>query len=81
MNTILDDVDIDSNHLNVLYPKLNDDDACKYYDTSSFNKLKIDSSSDLLLLNLNIRSLSAHFDLFHGFSKLLDSIITNQLML
>ena len=70
MNTILDDIDIDSNHLNVLYPNLNDTETSKYYDSNSFNELNINSNKDLVLLNLNIRSLSANYDLFQGFLNL-----------
>ena len=72
MNTNLDDVDIDCNHFNVLYPDLNEDEYSKYYHAEEFKKLNINDNTDLLMLNFNIRSLSANFDLFHGLSKILN---------
>ena len=72
MNTILDDIDVENNHLNILYPDLNDNEKCKYYDINSFNELKINPNNDLLLINLNVRSLCANLDLFYGFKELIN---------
>ena len=70
---ILNDIDIDNNHFNVIYPDLNSTNSSKYYEIEHYNKLEIDTNTDFSLLNFNIRSLSANFDLFNGFLSLLDS--------
>ena len=72
MNNLFDDIDADRNHFEYLYPDLYDDDCSNYYNIENFNEIGINSKTDLLLLNFNIRSLSANFDLFNGFHSLLN---------
>ena len=72
MNTILDEIDIDNNHFNVIYPDLNNCDSSKYYQINECHRMNINKNHDFLLLNFNIRSLSANFDSFDGFLHLLD---------
>ena len=43
-----------------------------YYDCPKFNKLSVNSNTDLLLLNFNIRSIGANFDTFNCFTNLLN---------
>ena len=72
MNSILDDVDIENNHFNVIYPCLNSNECSRYYNIEQFNNTKLNKRSDFLLLSFNIRSLSSNYDLFNGFSHLLN---------
>ena len=72
MNNLLNDIDIDRNHFEFLYPDLIDNEYSNYYNINNFNELKINSKTDLLLLNFNIRSLSANFDLFDGYCSVLN---------
>ena len=72
MNSILDDIDVENNLFNDIYPNLKSTECSKYYQINQYNQLNINPHSDLLLLSFNIRSLSANFDLFNGFSHLLD---------
>ena len=62
MNDLLVNIDIDVNLFNNIYPDLNRNQSIEYYDCSKFNKLSMNSNTDLLLLNLNIRSFGANFD-------------------
>ena len=71
MNSILDDIDIENNHYDVVYPDINSTGNSKYYQIDKFNELKFNQNTDLLILNYNIRSLSANYDQFNGFSQLL----------
>ena len=72
MTSILDDIDIDNNHFNVIYPDLTGNDCSKYYKIDQVEKLNINKQNDFSLLSFNIRSLNANFDLFSGFLHLLD---------
>ena len=45
--------------------------AVKYYDCPKFNKLSMNSNTNLLLLSFNIRSIGANFDTFTCFTNLL----------
>ena len=72
MDSVFEHIDIDSNHYDVIYPGLSSTESSKYYQINEFNELNFNNKSDLLLLNYNIRSLCANFDLFHGFSQLLN---------
>jgi len=60
--SILNDIDVDNNHINIIYPNLNTGSESKNYTSNEFNELNINSKNDLKILNWNIRSLSAHFD-------------------
>ena len=42
------------------------------YDCLKFNKLSMNSNTDLLLLNFNMRSIGAYFDIFNCFTNLLN---------
>ena len=46
--------------------------ASEYYDFPKFNKLSMNSNTDLLLLNFNTRSIIANFDTFNCFTILLN---------
>ena len=72
MNSFLDDIDIEQNHYNVVYPEVNNEQISKYYDTKKFNELNVNPLTDLLLLNYNIRSLNSNFDQFLAFSHLIN---------
>ena len=68
MNPFLEDIDIEQNHYNVLYPELKNEEISKYYHIKDLNTLNINPITDLLLLNFNIRSLSSNYDQFLAFS-------------
>ena len=72
MNDPLVNIDIDVNLFNNIYPDLNGNQSSEYYDCSKFNKLSMNSNTDLLLLNFNVRSIGANFDTFNGFTNLLN---------
>ena len=72
MNDPLVNIDIDVNLLNNIYPDLNGNQSSEYHDCSKFNKLSMNSNTDLLLLNFNTRSIGANFDTFNGFTNLLN---------
>ena len=52
-----------------MYPDLNGNQSSEYYDCPKFNKLSMDSNTDLLLLNFNI---GANFDTFNCITNLLN---------
>ena len=72
MNNILDDIDIENNLYNSIYPSLNNGECSKYYKTDEFNELNFNQNSDFLLLNFNIRSLSANLDQFLCLNQILN---------
>ena len=72
MNSFLDDLDVEQNHYNVMYPELNNEQLSNYYHIQNFNQLNINPLTDLLLLNYNIRSLNANLDQFIAFSHLIN---------
>ena len=49
-----------------------------YYDCPKFNKLSMNSNTDLLLFYFNIRSIDANFDTFNCFTNLLNKKIDIQ---
>ena len=67
MNDPLVNIDIDVNLFNNIYPDLNENQSSEYYD-----KLSMNSDTDLLILNFNIRSIGANFDTFNCFTNLLN---------
>ena len=68
---IFDDIDVELNHFQELYPNLNDNETSKYYNVDNYNKLPPKHKSDLNILYQNIRSLNCNYDNISGF---LDSI-------
>ena len=77
MNDALVNIDIDVNLFNNIYPDLNGNQSSEYYDCPKFNKLSMNSNTDLLLLNFNIRSIGANFDTSNCFTKLLNKNLTS----
>ena len=71
MNDLLVNIAIDVNLFNNIYPARNGNQSSEYYDCLKFNKLSMNSNTDLLLLNFNIRSICANFDTFNCFTHLL----------
>ena len=51
-----------------IYPGLNENQSSDYYDWPKFNKLSMNSNTDLLLLSFNIRSIGSNFDTFNCFT-------------
>ena len=72
MNDPLVNIDIDVNLFNNIYPDLNINQNSEYYDFPKFNKFIMNSNTDLLLLNFNIRSIGTNFDTFNCFTNLLN---------
>ena len=72
MNDPLVNIDIDVNLFNNTYPDQNGKQSSEYYDFEKFNKLGMNSNTDLLLLNFNIRSIGSNFDTFNCFTNLLN---------
>ena len=68
MNDPRVNTDINVNLFNNIYPDLNANQSSEYYDCPMFNKLSMNSTTDLLLLNFNIRSIGGNFDTFNGFT-------------
>ena len=64
-------IDINVNLFNNIYPDLNGNQSSEYYDCPKFNKLGMNSNTDLLLLNFNIRSIGANFDTFDKFYNII----------
>ena len=71
-NSIFDDLDADVNHLNHLYPDLNNNHESKYYDSNQFNSNIICDENDFSILNLNIRSISSNIDILNSFLSTLN---------
>ena len=72
MNDPLVNIDIDDNLFNNIYPDLNGNQSSEYYNSPKFNKLSMNSNTDLLLLNFNIRSIDINFDTLNCFTNLLN---------
>ena len=72
MNDSLAHIDIHANLFNNIYPDLNGNQRSEYYDCPKFNKLSMNSNTDLLLLNFKIRSIVANFDTFNCFTNQLN---------
>lgn len=64
---ILDDIDVDVNHFNTLYPDFTALSS-QYYDVEKFNAQNI-CEYDFKIMHLNIRSLNANYDLFHAYNN------------
>ena len=75
MNDPLVNIDIDVNLFNNIYTDLNGNQSSAYYDYQNFNELSMNSNTDLLLLNLNIRSIGSNFETFNCFTNLLNKKI------
>ena len=65
-------IDIDVNLFNNIYQDLKGNQISEYYDYPKFNKLSMNSHTDLLLLNFNIRAIGANFDILNCFTYLLN---------
>ena len=52
MNDTLVNINIEVNLFNNIYPDLNGNQSSEYYDCLKFNKLSMNSNTDLLLLGL-----------------------------
>ena len=72
MNDPLVNIDNDVNLFNNIYPDLNGNYSSEYYDCPKFNKLSMNSNTDMLLLNFNIRFIGINFDIFNCFTNLLN---------
>lgn len=59
-DVLFEDIDAHINHFSELFPDLNGDQQCQYYDADKFNQNYTNSNCDLKILCYNIRSLHAH---------------------
>ena len=75
MNDPLVNTDIDVNLFNIIYPDLNGNQSCEYYDCLKFNKLSMNTITALLLLNFYIRSIDTNLDTFNCVTNLLNKKI------
>ena len=66
-NHIFDDIDADVNHFDNLFPDLNFENRCLYYDSNEFNTNVNYNKDNFSLMNLNIRSISANIDTLNAF--------------
>ena len=65
---IFNDIDVEINHFNALYPNISDDSSSQYYTSDSFNQNFQDNSfNDFKIIHLNIHSIAAHGDEFYSF--------------
>lgn len=60
--SIFDDVDIDLNHLNRIYPEYNSIKSSLYYNADKFNEEYQKDKSDLSVFHLNVRSIMLKAD-------------------
>lgn len=56
---VFDDMDVDTQHLNLMFPTLNVSEGDQYYDINKFRLIDNVSMNDLSIFHLNIRSLLA----------------------
>ena len=73
INGIFEDIDADTNHLNNVFPDLNNDNRSKYYDSDKFNSEIIHNKDNFSILNLNIRSITANIDACNAFLSTLNN--------
>ena len=67
-----DNIDVDLNHFNELYPSLQTSRENQYFDSDKFNRVFFsDGGRDLSLIHLNIRSIRANGDAFILYLSLL----------
>ena len=65
---LFDDIDVEINHFNTLYPNIYDDSSSQYYTSDSFNQSFPGSDSkDFNIIHLNIHSVTSHGDEFYSF--------------
>ena len=73
---ILNEIDIDSNHFDTIYPNLLENRANQYFNTSQFNQSYNEwngaGDENFSLVHANIRSLSANGDEFAVYMETLD---------
>lgn len=75
MNNIgdaIDDLDVDINHFNQVYPNLDGLNQSKYYDYDLFNSDCVKSSADFAVYHSNVRSLYPKYSDFLAHLSLLD---------
>ena len=65
-------INADLNHFNEIYPQFKTDEQSNYYDINTFNESIHNVISDLAIIHLNIRSLSANFDHVYALFQMLD---------
>ena len=71
-NELFNDIDVDLNHFNEIYPDLNDANINQYYDSKSFNDLNL-NKNDFRLFHHNIRSLNKNLDQLSALLSTLNS--------
>ena len=72
-NDLFQEIDIDINHFNEIFPNLSLGDASQYYNNDRFNDLFcMNDKRDLSVLHLNIRSMSRNGDCLITYLSLLD---------
>ena len=65
-NDFLDNIDVELNHFQDVYPNLNCKENSKYYNIDNYNKSTSNNNSDLKIFHQNIRSLNANYDYILG---------------
>ena len=66
-NIFFNDIDVDVNHLNTIFPDFQSQNQSSYYDSNKFNTLLNHNNDNFSILNLNIRSLTANIDILNAF--------------
>ena len=64
MSSLINDIEVQANHFNELYPEMLGDIQSKYYGIDEFKSAITKSSRDIAVIHLNIRSLYAKLDDF-----------------
>ena len=73
-NQILNDIDAELNHFNVLYPNTFDNTTSQYYNSNSFHLAFPDiAPTDFKVIHINIRSIAAHGEELDGYLKTLNT--------
>ena len=68
-----DEIDVDTNHFDILFPSIASSQNNQYYDIDSFNSsFSINGMNDLSVIHLNIRSIAANGDRFAVFLSTLN---------
>ena len=68
---IFNDIDVELNHFQEIYPNLSNSESSNYYNLETFNKLPGKNKNDLSIFYQNIRSLNSNYD---NVSDLLSSL-------
>ena len=59
---IFDDIDVELNHFQEIYPNLSNSESSNYYNLETFNKLPGKNKNDLSIFYQNIRSLNSNYN-------------------